>query len=188
MSIAAHGIGASVMSDVLDDEWPARLARAAVAARAIVEAVAHLPCAQRLAATVTHDRWIEIVAAFVVLEDQRRLAACEPVVAPAQHRDQWPVEILALFRQRILVTLGLILIFATHEDSFRDQPVETIGQDVGRDAELVLKVIEAAYAEERFANDHETPAVADHFKRLCHRTWTAAIEHGWIGRAPVALG
>src|SRR6187551_3626401 len=97
MSIAAHGIGVSVMSDVLDDERPAGLTRAAVAARAISEAVAHLLCAQRLAAMVAHDRRIEIVAAFVVFEDQWRLAACKPIVSPAQHRDQGAVEILAFF-------------------------------------------------------------------------------------------
>src|SRR6187551_3382445 len=142
MSIAAHGIGVSVMSDVLDDERPAGLARAAVAARAIVEAVAHLLCAQRLATMVAHDRWMEIVAAFVVFEHQRRITACKPIVAPAQHRDQRAVEILTLFSQRILVTLGEILIFATLQDSFRDQPVESVGQDVWRNAKLVLKVIE----------------------------------------------
>src|SRR5574338_1559406 len=119
MSIAAHAAGLFVMSGVLDDERPAGLARAAVAARAIVEAVAHLLCTQWFAAMVAHNRRIEIMTAVVVSEDQRRLAACEPVVAPTQHRDQRSVEILALFGQGIFVTLGLILIFAAHEDSFR---------------------------------------------------------------------
>src|SRR4029079_15391527 len=188
MSIAARASGVSVMSDVLDDEWPAGLARPAVAARTIIEAVTHLLRAQWLAAMVTPDRWMKIVAAFVVFEDQRRLTACKPIVAPAQHRDQRAVEILTLFGQRILITLGQILIFATVQDSFCDQPVESVGQDVRSDAKLVLRVVEAPYTEERFTNDHETPAVANHFQRLRHRTWSAAVEYGRVRRTPVAFG
>src|ERR1041385_1964567 len=106
-----------VMSEVLDEERPARLAWPAVAARAIVEAVAHLLRAQWLAAMVANEGRIEIVVAFLVPENQRRFAAREPIVAPAQHRYERPVEVLALFRQRILVTLRLVLIFPAHEDS-----------------------------------------------------------------------
>src|SRR5215471_13959902 len=186
MSIVVHGIGVS-MSCVLDEKRPARLARPAVAARPVVEAVAHLLRAQGLAAMIACEHRIEIVSAFAVLEDQRRLAARKPVVAPAQHRDQWPIEILALFGQRIFVTFGLILIFSPHEDSFCDQPVETISENVRRDTELVLKVIETPHSEKRFTNDHETPSVANHFQCLRDRTRTAAIEYGRIGRPPVAL-
>src|SRR5215467_6134168 len=122
MSIAVHGIGVS-MSCILDEKRPAWLARAAVAAWPIVEAVAHFLRAQWFAAMIAYDRRIEIVSAFVVLEDQWRLAVRKPIVAPAQHRDQWSVEILAFFGQGIFVTFGLILILAPHQDSFCDQPV-----------------------------------------------------------------
>ena len=71
------------MSDILDDERPSGLPLVAIAARPIVEAVAHVPCEKRLAAVVAHDRRIEIVAAFLVSKDQRRLAARESVVTPA---------------------------------------------------------------------------------------------------------
>src|SRR5215831_6640096 len=186
MSIVVHGIGVS-MSCVLDEKRPARLARPAVAARPVVEAVAHLLRAQGLAAMIACDHRIEIVSAFAVLEDQRRLAARKPIVAPAQHRDQWPIEILALFGQGIFVTFGLILIFAPHEDSFRDQPVETVSEDVWCDTELVLKVIEAAHSEKGFTNDHEAPSVANYFQCLCDRTRTAPIQYSRVGRPPAAL-
>src|SRR6516165_5562147 len=180
MSIPAYATNVSVVSDVLHEKRPAGLARATVAARTIVETITHILCAQRLATTITHNGRVEIAAASLVPKDQRRFAARQPVVAPAQHRDQRSIEILALFSQRRFVAFGMILIFATHEDSFSDQPVKTVCPDVRRHAELVLKVIEAAYAEECFTNAHETPAVADDFQRLRHRTWTAAIEDGWI--------
>src|SRR5262245_26199672 len=174
----------SMTLHVLDDERPAWLARATIASRAVVEAIAHLLRAQWLTAMVAQDRRIEIVATFVVFEDQRWLAPRKPIIAPTQHRDQRPVEILSLSGQRIFVTFGLIMIFAPYEDPFRDEPVEAVGEDVRGDTKLVLKIVEAACAEERFTNDHKAPAVANHFQGLRDRTWTAAVEDGRIGRPP----
>src|SRR6185312_4687020 len=125
------------------------LAWAAVAARTVIEAVAHLLGLQRLAAMVAHDRWIEIPPAAGVLEKQRRFAAREPVVAPAQHRDQRAVEVLALVGERIFVALGQVLILAADENAFGDEPVEPVGENVRRDAEFGLQVVETAHAEER---------------------------------------
>ena len=83
---------------------------------------------------------------------------------------------------------GKILILAPVEDAVRHQPVEPIGQDIGGDPQLALQLVELANPEERFADHHEAPAVADHLERLRDRARAPAIEHRGIGRSPVSLG
>ena len=58
---------------------------------------------------------------------------------------------------------GTLGVRDTFEHAFVAEQLEPVGEDVGRDAELVLEVLEALDAQNRVAEDQEGPAFTNDF-------------------------
>src|SRR5207247_3955754 len=71
----------------------------------------------------------------------------------------------ALVGEPVLEALGPLAVADPLQDSFLDEPVEPIGEDVAGDAEALLELLEAAQAQEAVADDQERPALADDLER-----------------------
>jgi hypothetical protein len=64
----------------------------------------------------------------------------------------------------------MILIRHPLEDTILDQPVEPLGEDVARDPEAGLEIVEAPNAQEGIAKDEEAPPFPDDLETLGDRT------------------
>ena len=86
-----------------------------------------------------------------------------------------------MFRSRpfgvsaVLVSLGPLAVADALEDALVDEPAEAVGEDVARDAEALLELVEAAAAEEGVADDQERPALADDLERPRDRAVLAVV-------------
>jgi hypothetical protein len=90
-------------------------------------------------------------------------------VAPLHQRDQHRPEVYALVGEPVLEALGALLVGALLEDPLVDEAPQAVGQDVARDAEVILEVVEAPHAEEGVADDQHRPAVPDPLQRAGDR-------------------
>ena len=88
-----------------------------------------------------------------------------PALAPLAQRDHRRQQREALVGQPILDLAAILGQRLARQDAVLDQPRETVGQDVARDAELRLELLEMVQAVERRAQDHERPALAHRLER-----------------------
>ena len=100
---------------------------------------------------------------------QRRTAGRGPAVAPLAHGVDDGPQIAALFGEMIGGAGWIILVRHPGQDAVLDQAVQTLGEDIARDAEACLELIEAADSQERVAHDQQTPPLTDHLEALGHR-------------------
>jgi hypothetical protein len=119
-------------------------------------------------------------AAGVKCESWRAARGGVVAVAPLDQDDEGGAQLAALVGEDVLRSAGAMLVRQALEHAFVTEELEPIGEDVGRDSELVLEVLEALDAEERIAEDQQRPPLADHFQRPSDRADLVgifALEH-----------
>src|SRR5829696_9112192 len=121
-----------------------------------------------------------LLVALCAREQRRLLAAV--LVAPLPQADEGDMKVAAFAGQVVLVPLRPFLIGNPLEDSFVDQPAKTVGENLPRDSEIPLELIESTQSQQSVPNDQQRPTLTDHLEGACDRTVLAvigAIEHGF---------
>jgi len=119
-----------------------------------------------------------LLVALCAREQRRLLAAV--LVAPLPQADERDMEVAALSGQVVLVPLRPFLIGNPLEDSFLDQPAKTVGENLPRDPETSLELIESTQSQQSVPNDQQGPSLADYLEGARDRTVLAivgAVEH-----------
>ena len=70
--------------------------------------------------------------------------------------------VATLLGESVLKARGALLVGPTLQDAVLDQLGETRRQEMGREAERGLEVVEAASAQEAITQDQQGPAIANH--------------------------
>jgi len=119
-----------------------------------------------------------LLVALFAREHWRLLAAV--IVAPLPQADERDMKVAALSGEVVLVPLRPFLIANPLEDSFLDQPAETVGENLPRDPEISLELVESTQSQQRVPNDQQRPSLTDHLESACDRTvlaFVGALEH-----------
>ena len=114
-----------------------------------------------------------LLVALCAREHRRLLAAV--VVAPLPQADERDMKVAALSGQVVLVPLRPFLIGNPLEDSFVDQPAKTVGENLPRDPEIPLELVESTQSQQSVPNDQQRPSLTDHLEGACDRTVLAFI-------------
>ena len=121
---------------------------------------------------------IERVAAGVVHEHGRRIAAGQIPVTPAHQRNQRRRQRHAHLGEPILVSRRALAVELTGEHAVFDQPPESVGQHRFGDVEVLLEVVEPAGATKRLTQDQHRPSVAEHIEAGLDRTTVGSRVRG----------
>jgi hypothetical protein len=106
-------------------------------------------------------------AAIAVLYDQGLLAGAEdPLVGPEPERGHHDPQVAPLGRQLVCVAVAALVEGLSLEDPVGDETLKTIRENVARDAQLLLELVEAPRTEEGLADDQQRPPVPDLLERL----------------------
>src|ERR1700677_1692716 len=116
-----------------------------------------------VAAVRAHDAGGDALAAGLVEEVDRRSREAGPAIAPRHQRGVDGEQLATLVCEAVFVQLaGRVLgVRAAFEDSVLHECVEFVGENVARQADATLEILEAPGAVERLAQDHPHPALAD---------------------------
>src|SRR5439155_17232329 len=120
------------------------------------------------------------LVALCAREHRRLLAAV--IVAPLPQADERDMKVAALSGQAVLVALRPFLIANPLEDSFVDQPAKALSENLPRDPETPLELVEASQSQESVPNDQQRPSLTDHLEGVCDRTvlaFVGALEHAF---------
>ena len=108
---------------------------------------------------------VEASTAALVLEHYRGPARGHGVaVAPLHQRDDRGPQVEALFGEEVFEALGALLVAAPFQHAVLEQTLQARVEDVARDAEVALQLVEATQPEEDVADDEQRPALADHLE------------------------
>jgi len=102
------------------------------------------------------------------------------MVAPLPQADERDMKVAALPGQLVLVPLGPFLVANPLEDSFVYQPTKAVGENLPRDPEISLELVESSQSEQSVPDDQQRPSFADHLEGARNRTVLAvvgALEH-----------
>jgi hypothetical protein len=135
---------------------------------------------KRLAAFRAHHHGVEHLSALAVLMQQGTSAFVDHVgVAPMYERHHDGIEVEVLLRQDILVAFRRLLIRNAAQDALPNQLFQPFGEQVTRNSKRGLKALEAARAQEAFAENQKSPAVT---KGLCTSAQRAprTLQLAWI--------
>src|SRR5215218_1299337 len=113
--------------------------------------------------------------------EHRRLPAAV-IVAPLPQTDERDMKVAALSGQVVLVPRRPFLIANPLEDSFVDQPAKTLSENLPRDPEVSLELVESSQSEQSVPDDQQRPSLADHLEGACDRTvlaFVGALEHAF---------
>ena len=102
------------------------------------------------------------------------------MVAPFHQHDQGGREVASLIGKDVSRAAGTPRVRNALEHAFVAQQLESVGEDVGRDPELVLEILEALDAQDRIAQDQKGPSLPDDLQRAGDRAdliWIVALEH-----------
>ena len=119
-----------------------------------------------------------LLVALCACEHRRLLAAV--IVAPLPQADERDMKVAALSGQVVLVPLRPFLIGNPLEDSFVDKPAKTLSENLPRDPEISLELIESPQSQQSVPNDQQRPSLADYLQCARDRTVLAvvcAVEH-----------
>ena len=119
-----------------------------------------------------------LLVALCAREHRRLLAAV--VVAPLPQADERDMKVAPLSGQVVLVALRPFLIANPLEDSFVDKPAKALGENLPRDPEISLELVESAQSQQSVPNDQQRPSLTDHLESACDRTvlaFVGALEH-----------
>jgi len=89
-------------------------------------------------------------------------------VAPLAHGGEHGPEVPALGRQPVLVARRVLGVGDLDEDAGVDQLRQPLLEDVARDPEAPLEVLESGHTEERVADDEHRPPFPDDLEALRH--------------------
>src|ERR1700676_2633339 len=112
------------------------------------------------------------LGAALLVEDAHRRASVgppSPAIAPAHQGDQHRQELPALLAQKVLMALGALLVGARREDPFTDEGRQAVGENVRRDAEVLLELAEPPDAVSDVPHDQRGPPLADYVERVGDR-------------------
>jgi hypothetical protein len=109
-------------------------------------------------------------------------------IAPLQQRHHDRPQVDPLLGQAVLEARGALLVGHAHEDALVDEAAQAVGEDVARDAEVALEVVEAPHAHERLAHDEDRPAVAEHLEGAGDRAVLVFVGTGQHGLGPSPRG
>ena len=102
----------------------------------------------RLVAMTAGDDGVEPRAAGLVEHAQIRAAGRrEPAIAPLHQHQRMREQVASLLREPILVTRRPLGVLAALEDAMVDEVVQTVREDVGRNLEPALDLVEATQPE-----------------------------------------
>jgi hypothetical protein len=101
----------------------------------------------------------DVTAIFV--DGNSRDIGMLPLVSEMPHCKKHVKEISSLVGEPILVTRRVVLIRDRLQDPVGDELLESVGEDIARNLEIALEVVEPPYAEEHVANDQQRPPVTD---------------------------
>jgi EmrB/QacA subfamily drug resistance transporter len=102
------------------------------------------------------------------------------LVSPLHERREREPQVAALRREPVLEALRALLIADALEDAVLDELRQAIGEDVSRDTEAFVELLEPPPPEERVAHDEERPALADELESAGDRaflTFVVALQH-----------
>src|SRR5579883_3601405 len=116
---------------------------------------------ERLAARAIDQHRIDRLARLRVDYDDARPFGREMLVVPGEQRQQHGTEIAAALGQHIFGTRRPLAITPALEQAARHQRAEPPRQDVGRDVEALLELVEARQALEGVAQNQDAPPFAD---------------------------
>src|SRR5215216_5458971 len=106
-----------------------------------------------------------LFVALCAREHRRLLAAV--IVAPLPQADERDMKVAALSGQVVLVPLRSFLIGNALEDSFVDQPAKTVGENLARDPETSVELVESSQSQQCVPDDQQRPSLTDHLERVC---------------------
>jgi hypothetical protein len=92
------------------------------------------------------------------------------------------MEVAAFAAQVVFVPLRPFLVGNALEDSFVDQPAKTVGENLPRDPETPMELVESTQSQESVTNDQQCPSLTDHFEGVGDRTvlaFVGALEHAF---------
>jgi hypothetical protein len=121
-----------------------------------------------------------LLVALCAREHRRLFAAV--IVAPLPQADECHMKVAALSGQLVLVPLGPFLVGDPLEESLVDQPAKAVGENLPRDPEISLKLVESSQSEQSVPDDQQRPSLADHLEGARNRTVLAvvgALEHAF---------
>jgi len=84
-----------------------------------------------------------------------------PPITPPPQSEQDIDQILAVLGEHIFVPGWMLLVTAGLHHAGSNQSVETIGEDVAGDAQIVVKIFEASDPHEEVPQDQDGPTVSD---------------------------
>src|SRR5215207_7392744 len=119
-----------------------------------------------------------LLVALCAREHRRLLAAV--IVAPLPQGDERDMKVAALSRQVVLVPRRPFLIGNPFEDSLVDEPAKTVGENLPRDPEISLELVESTQSQQSVSNDQQRPSLTNHLEGARDRAVLAvvrAVEH-----------
>jgi hypothetical protein len=121
-----------------------------------------------------HEHRADGAAVGATPREAWRLVGKMPV-APLHQGDQRDGELAPLLRQLVLETRRSLAVGGSLQDPFVDQPGEAVTEDVSRDTEALLELVEAPQPEEDVSHDQERPPLADELERARDRAVLALV-------------
>jgi hypothetical protein len=82
-------------------------------------------------------------------------------ITPLHQGDQGDPQLTALRAQVVLEPLRPLVVPETVENSFGDQTLQAICEDVAGDSEAVLQIVESMEPERNVAENEQRPAIAN---------------------------
>ena len=119
-----------------------------------------------------------LLIALCAREHRRFLAAV--IVAPLPQPDERDMKVPALSGQAVLVPFRPFLVADPFEDPFVNKPAKAVGENLPRDPEISLELIESTQSQQSVPNDQQRPSLADYLEGARDRTVLAvvrAVEH-----------
>src|SRR5262245_1990429 len=105
----------------------------------------------------------------VLHHDRRSVLPRQPLVSPLAQQTDHSMQVAPPVRQPILVTGGTVLVDHAVEDAVTDERLQAHGEDVAGDTEPFVELLEPMYAEKRFVDYQQRPAIADQLERAGYR-------------------
>ena len=116
---------------------------------------------ERSPAVAVHQHRIGFCTGLAVDDHHTGPFGSEMLVAPGEQRPQHRPKIASGFGQHVFVARRSFAIAAAFEQTRFDQGLEPPRQDVGRNPQALLKLVEPRQAERRIAQNEDAPPLAD---------------------------
>ena len=129
------------------------------------------------AVRAAHCRLGVVLAPLVVQAQWWSILVGGPAVAPGDEGHDGRDEVGTFFGQYVIVANGMVLVGTPGEHAVLDQRVEPFGEQLARNAEVALEVVESAEPDRDAREDERCPPLADDVERASQ----GAVEVGEAG-------